>query len=240
MHLETFEDDEIAKARKLVGKELQNGTYLPDLISPVFIWIILRGWLPIFHYRVLLNRRRRSRTLFGRTWRVVVDCIRTVHRVEWANYHKRGCQQCRGKLKLPFWFVSTSIGNAPSCCTFVSTQHTSPKLQLIGWARINFENVRAQMGKDAKRAKKMEEKLTIWTKVCAKKMGEGVLLVLRNFSLFVWKWKQCRGMWIAMAPCGARPRTHTLHCLIRPFSSRVLNCCKPWRRVPSPRDCEWW
>jgi hypothetical protein len=56
---------------------------------------------------------------------------------------------------------------------------------LIGWARINFENVRAQMGKDAKRAKKMEEKLTIWTKVCAKKMGEGVLLVLRNFSLFV-------------------------------------------------------
>ena len=37
MHLETFEDDEIAKARKLVGKELQNGTYLPDLISPVFI-----------------------------------------------------------------------------------------------------------------------------------------------------------------------------------------------------------
>ncbi len=37
--------------------------------------------------------------------------------------------------------------------------------QLIDWARTNFESVRAQMGKDAKKAKKTEEKLSILTKV---------------------------------------------------------------------------
>ncbi len=37
--------------------------------------------------------------------------------------------------------------------------------QLIDWARTNFESVRTQMGKDAKKAKKTEEKLSILTKV---------------------------------------------------------------------------
>ncbi len=37
--------------------------------------------------------------------------------------------------------------------------------QLIDWARTHFESVRTQMGKDAKKAKKTEEKLSILTKV---------------------------------------------------------------------------
>jgi len=104
--LETFEDDEMAKARKLVEKELENGGGVPEHTSEEL------GEL-------------------------------------WSNA-----------------FEQYIVSNGQTI-----TKEGASNAELIGWARINFENVRVQMGKDAKKAKKMEDKLTVLTKGYADRSG---------------------------------------------------------------------